>query len=113
MHLQLEKTYLGPKTQAPSAKPLLSTPALVDPLPNLGTWHHRVKKFNVSDVIGRILSEKVCLSVGNYWLCLQRSGGISRKQPPEEATSFAIGGTSKAGPSHCTLKRQAPQTIFG
>jgi len=58
-----KKTYLAPKTQAPSAKPLLSTPVSVDPAPHLGTWHPSSQKLMRQMSSGRILSEKVCLSV--------------------------------------------------
>src|SRR5882724_11665319 len=58
-----KKTYSVPKTQAPSAKPLPSTPTLVDPAPQFRYMAPIESKVNVSDVIGWILSEKVCLSV--------------------------------------------------
>src|SRR5882724_5615599 len=58
-----EKTYLAPKTQAPSAKPLLSTPASVEPAPQFRYTASIESKVNASDVIGWDLSEKVCLSV--------------------------------------------------
>ena len=52
-----EKTYSVPKTQAPSAKPLPSTPALVDPTPQFRYTAPIESKVNASDVIGQILSE--------------------------------------------------------
>src|SRR5882724_13355105 len=58
-----EKTYLAPKTQAPSAKPLPSTPASVNPTPQFGYMAPSESKVNALDVIGQILSEKICLSV--------------------------------------------------
>src|SRR5882724_8459070 len=58
-----EKTYLAPKTQVPSAKPLPSTPTSVDPTPQFRYMAPIKSKVNASDVIGQILSEKVCLSV--------------------------------------------------
>src|SRR5882724_6610712 len=58
-----EKTYLVPKTQAPLAKPLPSTPASVNPTPQFRYMAPIESKVNASDVIGQILSEKVCLSV--------------------------------------------------
>src|SRR5882724_820773 len=58
-----EKTYSSPKTQAPSAKPLSITPVSVDPAPQFRYMAPIESKVNASDVIGRILSEKVCLSV--------------------------------------------------
>src|SRR5882724_5312650 len=58
-----EKTYLAPKLQAPLAKPLLSTPALVNPAPQFRYTAPIKSKINASDVISWILSEKVCLSV--------------------------------------------------
>src|SRR5882724_1915666 len=58
-----EKTYLAPKTQAPLAKPLLSTPASVDPTPQFRYMAPIESKVNALDVIGQILSEKVCFSV--------------------------------------------------
>jgi len=58
-----EKTYSAPKLQAPSAKPLPSTPTLVDPAPQFRYTAPIESKINASDVIGQVLSEKVCLSV--------------------------------------------------
>src|SRR5882724_4971736 len=58
-----EKTYSAPKTQAPSVKPLPSTPTSVDPAPQFRYMAPIKSKVNASDVIGRILSEKVCRSV--------------------------------------------------
>src|SRR5882724_301023 len=77
-----EKTYLAPKTQTPLAKPLPSTPTSVDPTPQFRYMAPIKSKVNASDVIGQILSEKVCLSVEEL-LELQRSGGISKKQQPQ------------------------------
>jgi len=57
-----ENTYSVPKTQAPWLSHFRAPPCQLIPLPNLGTQHHRVKSQCV-DVIGQILSEKVCLSV--------------------------------------------------
>jgi len=51
-----EKTYSAPKTQAPLAKPLPSTPASVNPTPQFRYTAPIESKVNVSDVIGRILS---------------------------------------------------------
>src|SRR5882724_3952581 len=50
-----EKTYSAPKTQAPLAKPLLSTPALVDPTPQFRYTAPIKSKINVLDVIGWVL----------------------------------------------------------
>src|SRR5882724_5200520 len=58
-----EKTYSAPKTQAPLAKPLPSTPVSVDPAPQFRYTVPIESKVNASDVISWILSEKVCLSV--------------------------------------------------
>src|SRR5882724_13002369 len=58
-----EKTYSAPKLQAPLAKPLLSTPTSFNPAPQFRYMAPIKSKINVSDVISRILSEKVCLSV--------------------------------------------------
>src|SRR5882724_4152675 len=58
-----EKTYSAPKTQAPSAKPLPSTPTSVDPTPQFRYTAPIESKINVSDVVSQVLSEKVCLSV--------------------------------------------------
>ena len=58
-----EKTYLAPKIQAPSAKPLPSTPTLVNPTPQFRYMAPIESKINASDVIGQVLAEKVCLSV--------------------------------------------------
>jgi len=57
-----EKTYLAPKVQAPSVKPLLKTPA-VEPTPQFRYMAPIRSKVNTSDVIIQVLSEKVCLSV--------------------------------------------------
>src|SRR5882724_11060861 len=51
-----EKTYLVPKTQAPSAKPLPSTPASVNPTPQFRYMAPIESKVNVLDVISWILS---------------------------------------------------------
>src|SRR5882724_9834603 len=58
-----KKTYLAPKLQAPLAKPLLSTPASVNPAPQFRYMAPIESKINALDVIGWVLSEKVCLSV--------------------------------------------------
>src|SRR5882724_2163831 len=58
-----KKTYSAPKTQAPSAKPLPSTPASIDPAPQFRYMAPIESKVNASDVISWILSEKVCVSV--------------------------------------------------
>jgi len=58
-----KKTYSAPKTQVPSAKPLPSTPTSVNPAPQSRYMAPIESKVNASDVIGWILSEKVCLSV--------------------------------------------------
>src|SRR5882724_2489069 len=58
-----KKTYSAPKPQAPLAKPLPSTPASVNPAPQFRYTAPIESKVNASDVIGWILSEKVCLSV--------------------------------------------------
>jgi len=58
-----KKTYLVPKLQAPSAKPLPSTPTLVNPAPQFRYMAPIESRVNALDVIGQVLSEKVCLSV--------------------------------------------------
>ena len=59
-----EKTYSAPKVQAPSAKPLPSTPE--QPFPPLfhssNLWH-QLSCVNASAIISQVLSKKVCLSV--------------------------------------------------
>src|SRR5882724_3213419 len=77
-----EKTYLVPKTQAPLAKPLPSTPASVNPTPQFRYMAPIKSKVNASDVIGWILSEKVCLSVKELLALAPEVRGISKKQPP-------------------------------
>src|SRR5882724_11222425 len=47
-----EKTYSVPKTQAPSAKPLPSTPASVNPAPQFRYTAPIESKVNASDAIG-------------------------------------------------------------
>src|SRR5882724_9674808 len=63
MHLQLKRLIWCQKTQAPSDKPLSSTPMSVDPTPQFRYMAPIKSKINVSDVISWILSDKVCLSV--------------------------------------------------
>src|SRR5882724_2421886 len=63
MHPWLKKTYLVPKAQAPSAKPLLSTPVPSETTPQLRYMAPIKSKVNASNVISQVLSEKVCLSV--------------------------------------------------
>src|SRR5882724_13318079 len=50
-----EKTYSAPKVQAPSANPLLSTPAPVKPAPQIRYMAPIESKVNASDVISWVL----------------------------------------------------------
>jgi len=61
-------TYSVPKTQAPLAKPLPSTPMSVDPTPQFRYTAPIESKVNVLDVIGQILLRKCASQSRIYWL---------------------------------------------
>ena len=58
-----EKTYSAPKVQAPTAKPLPSTPDPGFPTPQFKYATPIEANINTSDIICRVLAKKVCLSV--------------------------------------------------
>jgi len=94
-----EKTYSAPKTfRLPRLSHFRSTPTLVDPASQFqvhGT--HRIKKSMHQDVIGQVLSEKVCLSVKEILaLSPEVRRPFQKKPQPWKATSFSNRAHSKA-----------------
>jgi len=95
-----EKTYWGQKTQAPSAKPLLSTLHWSIPLPQFSTWHPSSQKVmcqmsSAGSFLRKSASHRGITGFGSRG---QEGfqGSTTMKRP-----QLCHGGTIQSSPSHC------------
>src|SRR5882724_4817240 len=82
MHLQPKRLIQHQKPRLPQLSHFQAPPCQLIPLPNLGTRHPLSQKLMHRMSSAGSFLRKSAFQSRNYWLCLQRSGGISRKQPP-------------------------------
>src|SRR5882724_11868357 len=82
MHLWPKKLIRRQRLRLPQLSHFRAPPCRLILLPNLGTWHPLSQKLMRRMSLAGSFLRKSAFQSRNYWLWLQRSGGISRKQPP-------------------------------
>src|SRR5882724_3999930 len=83
MHLWPKRLIRCQKLRLPQLSHFRAPPCQSIPLPNLGTRHPSSQKLMCWMSSAGSFLKKSAFQSRNYWLWLQRSGGISRKQPPQ------------------------------
>src|SRR5882724_6237413 len=95
MHLRPKKLIRCQKLRLPRLSHFRAPLCQSIPLPKLGTWHPSSQKLMCRMSSARSFLKKSAFQLRNYWLWLQRSGGISRKQPPKRLPALPAEAQSK------------------